>query len=92
MIVYAIRNKHTGLFIPAGKKGNAHTFEEATSKDKPRIHHTSSGCKNALNMWLQGKWQFYSYYNDECELDAKKVNTRKKEDMEIVEFLLQELS
>ena len=83
MIVYAIRNKHTKLFIPAGKARHARTFDEAKSKDKPRLHATLSGCKNTLNMWLKGRWNFIE--------GIKYTHTRKPEDMEIVAFELTEL-
>lgn len=97
LTVWAIRNKETGLFLPATKQGRGFSFDEPTSEDRPRIFYTLQSARQALASWARG------YHKLECETsdwDGKKITIgyyivkaphRKKEDMEIVEFGLFEL-
>jgi hypothetical protein len=98
-IWYAIRNKHTGQFLPepAGRNGRGGSHVEP-GDGRPRLFPTHRGAFTCLRNWLAGKWVQgrggYDYINNEYyegEVSVVPVADRKKEDMEIVPFALSEI-
>lgn len=97
MKVWAIRDKNTKLYIPDSRSYKSH--EEATSSDRPRIYFSKRSVQNSLTAWLRGKWNQstsggYTYFGEpdyEIITEPVKDESRKRENMEIVEFSLVEL-
>lgn len=98
MIVYAIRDKTTGLYItePTSRQKNTKTWLEADS-EIPRIWTSRQKVKSFLILWLKGKLirKYRQYTGDPYRgiyyHDSEPVESRKKENMEIVIFRLEEL-
>lgn len=98
-LVYALRNRHTGLYLP-DRRGKGYTNDEPTSKDRPRLHWSRRSAVSAARAWLKGVWvkkssnpcRLDSEYGWECDewTEIRRVATRKAEDMEIVAFKLTE--
>ncbi len=91
MIYYGIRHKPSGKLLPQirRKRGNTHSEPEALKNAVPRLFRKASSAKIALTYWLQGIWvqEFSSSYFEPPEYDGnspKKVESRKREEMEIV--------
>ena len=91
MRFYAIRQKSTGLFLPASLK--AFTHDEPTDGKPPRLFNTAKGAKNALHWWLKGRITVdrgggYSHatgdYDDWDKWNAEAVPERRADDMEVV--------
>lgn len=97
-IVYAIRNKHTGFFLPMRwKSSRGFSYDEPDPLNNfPRIFKTKRAAQNALNAWCKGKWTivwedknanipFPVEPDYEMSLPfPEPVEGRNKEDMEIV--------
>ena len=88
---YAIRHKPTGFYLPepGGRlgRGGSHVNPTDPTIQPPRIWHNRLGARNALSMWLKGKFvasrgQDYDgeYWEDLSVIPAPE---RKAEDMEI---------
>ena len=98
-LVYALRNKHTGLYLP-DRQGKGYTNDEPTSKARPRLHWSRRAAEMALRAWLKSVWTRrteggYRYDHAmevECDewTEVRRVETRRADDMEIVEFKLTE--
>lgn len=97
--VYAIRNKHTGLYLP-DRQGRGYSNDEPTSPARPRLFWKLTSARMALRAWLKGRWlckksggysiaDSFGYEYDE-EIKIIPVESRKAEDMEIVVFSLVE--
>lgn len=92
MILYAIRHKPTGHFLPDLRRQRAgHTHSEPTPGCIPRLFAEVWHAKSALNFWLKGKHRVHwfsssweSPIEDDFEFVADPVPSRKAEDMEIV--------
>lgn len=83
MIIYAIKNKITGLYLSDGK---IYAKTCAKFSDKPRLFKRKVDAINAMNCWLMGVWG-RSYYEGECEGPSppdKKLDDRKAEELKIV--------
>lgn len=98
MRLYAIRHKPTGNYLLQRNRLRGGSAEEPlpwTDKRHPRFFPNPTNAKKALTAWLAGRWKdVYSrpYYGD-LEYDGPEpvpVPERRREDMEIVEFLLAE--
>ena len=100
MRVYAIRHKPKGAFMPlkvfASGRGASYWeptgFQGLGGWDKnPRIFYTLRSAQNALTAWLSNdrRGETCSYG---CRVCAGPAQPRKREDMEIVEFELTEIS
>ncbi len=99
MKLWAIRNKHTKLFIPTPRTHRGFSWETASSSDKPRLHWSKRAAQNALTAWLAGTWknQFSGAtyfeppeYEGPAPFKPSPDDNRKREEMEIVEFSLEE--
>ena len=57
---YAIRHKPTGFYLPepGGRlgRGGSHVNPTDPTIQPPRIWHNRLGARNALSMWLKGKF------------------------------------
>lgn len=83
MFVYAIREKATGKYIPnlrAGTKGGTHLEFEETRK--PRLFPSEGSARSFIGNWLQGKMS----NNHDGKREITPVPSRKRENIEIVEF------
>ena len=94
---WAIRQKSTGAFLPARKNGRGYSFDEP-SFDFPRLFKSELSASRALSAWLQGQFKrkFYTrevggWPEDVEYIIADKVDSRDPHDMEIVEFILNEV-
>lgn len=88
MIVYLIRQKSSGLFLPE-IAGRGYTFSEPSNHRLPRLFRREQDAKIALTYWLTGKW--YKAYREEHGIEYQEVPERKREDMEICAFQLVEV-
>lgn len=100
MIVYAIRHKPSGNFLPQTNSKHHHrksgfTYDEPVPATErlPRLFLKPGPAKCALTYWLSGEWreEWYRSYldgEDEPELVCKKVPGRKAEDMEVTAVVL----
>lgn len=91
MIIYAIRNKNTKLYLSEGK---ALSRTNARFSNVPRWFNKSAAAKNALNCWVLGIWRnsIDSYGKQEGpQPPNKKPDDRNKEDLEIVAFKIKEI-
>ena len=98
MKTWAIRVKGTKMFLPSVRSGQS--YSEPSDSKYPRLHKSKRGAQNALTAWLQGHWVQkttggYSYFGEPdfetITFASKKIESRKRENMEIVEFELIEL-
>jgi hypothetical protein len=101
MKTWAIRLKETDKYLPVSRGGNSYVEPTSSTISYPRLHKSKRGAQNALTAWLQGHWiqkttGGYSYFGEpdfETETFAnKKIESRKRENMEIVEFDLIEVN
>lgn len=108
MIVYAIRHKPTKEFMPARMNKSGQGWSHWTPGDaedppydsNPRVFYNPHSARNALTMWLQGKWErnsgtSYDWEGTPDSYDHMRVNAptvpRLRAEMEIVTFSLQEV-
>lgn len=97
MYMWALRSKTTGLFIGAGgnSSGRGGSWSEADSRT-PRLWPTRNGPQGFLNQWLKGTasrtsfTDFESGHREEGGLHHKHQPHRRREDMEVVKFILTE--
>lgn len=96
--VFVIRDRTTGGVLPA-RKGRGFTNDEPIVGAPPRLFWKRSHAQIALTVWLKGRHVAHrgSYDNgldgpeyDE-DLEIIPVASRKVENMEIVEFSLEEV-
>ncbi len=105
MKVFAIKHKPSGEWMPHRMNrapGGWSHWTPGAAEDKPhdmnpRLFFTLQSARNALTMWLQGKWERHqgtnhSYFDGPEDYDNMIVNTpsvpRCRGDMEIVELEL----
>ena len=101
--LYAIRHKPTGHFLPEpeGYAGRGGSFVEPVDcglgHDNPRLFKSELSAKRALTAWLQGKHEpefgyecddGYNSYRVLNGIAVIPVESRQKQDMEIVSFKL----
>lgn len=101
IIQYAVRVKGTQMYLPrpqrADGRGGSHLepmdfsdIENMPVADRYRRNMLirtftkESAAKNVLNSWLEGKW----YGDSEGDVWMRKVENRRREDMEIVTLRL----
>lgn len=99
--VWAIRQKSTSYFLPA-RKGRGFSFDEPTKECFPRLFPSRLSAIRALSAWLRGHWKVEWHqkggfgWDDLPEdvqiLEQEKVQGRDPSDMEIVEFVLFEVT
>lgn len=94
MKFYAIRQKSTGLFMPAGR-GRGYTHDEPTAVRPPRLFNRERDAAAALRCWLLGDWKeetstdMYGEPDGIYPIPPKERNPdRKAKDMEVVEVAL----
>ena len=89
MIVYAIRKKGTNYYLPRG-----FSHSELSDSLQPRLFMKKLSAKLALHQWLLGKssrvGSTNSYGEYDCDIETIK-QLERKEEMEIVEFILKEI-
>jgi hypothetical protein len=94
MKVYAVRHIPSGLFIPRLKtgyrRGGSHL--EPSNEREPRIFHNYRAASAFLCSWVQGVHFTSCDIDSDPHTDVKPVPSRKKDEMEIVEFNLVETS
>jgi len=83
MKVWAIRIKGSDKYLQLHRSSN--TYYDATNKPRIRFHPTKRGAVNALSAWLRGMVDFRDGFS------YSKIESRKRENMEIVEFDLTEV-
>lgn len=93
---WIIRHKPTGNIIPYahGKmgRGGSHVEPCNPSFDRPRLFLEERTAKGFLTSWLKGKvtvspsQDYYGEYNEDWTIT--KVESRKREDMEIIKASL----
>lgn len=91
--LYAIRHKPTGGWIPA-RRGRGGSHDEPRLTGTPRLFTSAQSARSFLVQWLKGihvrhvssqtTWGGFPETGDEVVI--RKVESRKKEDMEIVLF------
>lgn len=93
MIVYAIRHRPTGGYLPEIVGGRGYTITEPTVHRIPRLFESSKAAKCALTWWLKGITQVTRHY-DGWEYDESWATLpregRKAKDMVVVPMTLQE--
>lgn len=98
MKAYAVRHKPSGMFIPRLETGRRRGGSrlEPSDKREPRLFFNKISARAFLSQWLLGVFERTSYqsYSGDYEEDIKIIEQphRHKEDMEIVEFDLVEVS
>lgn len=97
MKVYCVRQKSTGLFIPrlaTGKRRGGSHLEPSNARE-PRVFHNAQAARAFLSQWLQGIHKHDTYVDmDGVQDDGVSIIPqphRKKDDMEIVEFICTEM-
>lgn len=99
MIVFAIRQKSTGFYLPnvKGRKGGTYVTPKADCI--PRLFKQERSAKVCLNWWLRGEvqaeletdeWSREQYSSGPG--DVKPVPSRIPEDMEVVKMCLAEVT
>lgn len=99
---WAIRQKSTRYFLPARKNGRGFSFDEPTKDCFPRLFKSELSASRALSAWLRGHWKVEWHqrggfgWDDPPEdvqaLEQEKVEGRDPHDMEIVQFILYEVT
>ena len=88
MRYYAIREKATGLFMPAPKDGERRTALVPTNDRPPRLFTEERHAKAFLTMWCKGiqKEHHYQDYEGNWEggIDLVKGTARNRDDYVIV--------
>jgi len=94
-ILYAIRHKPTGHFLPQSKRRRGFTNDEPCPYPLPRLFVREQDAKVALTWWLRGITEAEGHgpfdgpdFDD--GLTTTPVPGRKAEDMEIVPMVLSE--
>lgn len=93
MKFYAIRQKSTGLFMPAGRS-RGFTHDEPTARVPPRLFMMKQHAQSALNCWLMGDWhnaESFDQYGEVHDVYPEPGNNRperKREDTAVVEVVL----
>jgi hypothetical protein len=101
IIVFAIRHKPTGLFLPAtnakGRVAQRGFTHREPSAGLPRLFLGERAAKAAMRCWIQGAWEndygVGDYYTSPGELQGcspRPRPDRKAEEMEIVRLSLTE--
>lgn len=85
MIMFAIRHKPAGLYLPPSQGPKTWSVADA---EYPRLHTKFSAAKHALQWWLKGRVEVDT--EGDGDLLTIPVRTRRAQDMEIVEFELVE--
>lgn len=86
---FAIRQKSTGMFLPASKRRMGFTNDIPVDGTivPPRLFNKTGAAKNALRWWLDGPWRGdWDYESGDC-MGAVAINPRiprDPDDMEIV--------
>jgi hypothetical protein len=97
VLVFAIRHRPSGLFLPAanarGRVSQRGFTHREPSAGLPRLFLTELRAKAAMRCWLQGKWENDygkgDYYESPGELEGcspRPCPDRKPEDMEVVKL------
>lgn len=102
MIVYAIRQISTGLYLSAYGRRRGHTRAEPVATKPPRLFLKYQHAKSSLDWYVAGQWtekRTYSYEGaglggeiEECELELIPNTARDSADFEIVKLLLSEVT
>jgi hypothetical protein len=86
--LYAIRHRPTGNWIPP-RQGRGGSHDEP-KPGQPRLFPSIRSARAFLSNWLQGVFERSGHQNWEGDWEddvrIKKVDSRKKEEMEIVLF------
>ncbi len=98
MILFAIKQKSTGLYIPGIEKGKrcGGSYQEPTAERLPRLFEHKKNAANFLAQWLLGHhkktMEQCGEFGEDVRESIEIVHQphRKKEDMEIVVFELME--
>lgn len=92
MILFAIRHKPTGLYLPRIQSRGSTHHEPTAPLKQARLFHRERDARGFLTVWLQGKQtQYQTYEGDyDIEIHLTPVPTRKREEMEVVAFKLTE--
>ena len=93
MIVYAIRQKSTGFYLPSIKRSNGFTSTIPIKAGIPRLFISKRGATNAMRWWLQGEWTAYRSMSDlngdsDYGIKVTFLSNRNSDDMEVVELVL----
>lgn len=96
MKLYAIKHLPSGGFLPAKIKCRGNSFTEPTKDEPPRLYTDMRSARCALSAWLRGEWiphtsQHYEDPYSETYYAPQKVESRKKEEMAVVEVFIKEL-
>ena len=96
MLIFAVRHKPSGLFIPRLERGKRRggSYLEPSNEREPRFFHNKLAARAFISNWCQGQFKTaYSQteYGKEPYTDVVKVPSRNKADMEIVAFELKEV-
>jgi hypothetical protein len=97
---FAIRHKPSGRYLPElpGQRGGyTHLEPRAWHLGPIRLFPIKRNARLALKIWLRGMYNVRRSYgnfeeNDIVEAETEPVPSRKAEEMEIVEFELQEVA
>ena len=106
MKVWSIRDKRDGFYMPAhmpSKQRGAYSSDEPRKdggEQGPRLFPSLQSARNSLTAWLAGKWKedwnmnvdFEGISDEKYDLSPVKEPHRLRENMEIVEFNLVEVS
>lgn len=98
MKAYAVRHKPSGMFIPRLETGKRRggSYLEPTNDREPRLFFNRLSARAFLSNWLQGimKSKEYQDMSGDWDVVTEVIPQphRHKEDMEIVEFNLVEVS
>jgi len=95
--MWAIRHKPTNHYLPSpkGHSGRGGSFVDPVDPKEthPRLFPSERAAKAALTSWLKGKhegeWEWDDMYKYCVGYTVVPVPNRKREDMEIVEIVLQ---
>lgn len=93
---YAIREKYTKKYLPMRWKSSRGYSHDEPVIEFPRLFKSERSALSALSAWIQGVWENEFYRTGEYgeELVTYSVPTpvegRKRENMEVVKFVLLE--
>jgi hypothetical protein len=101
MILFGIRHKPSGRFMPHLRYGRGFTALDLGqfNHGMPRLLKTRIGAQRALSAWLKGAWENHTsggtgMFGDDYDQWAEPPKTappdRKPDEMEVVEFRLTE--
>jgi hypothetical protein len=97
--VWAIQHTTSGNYLPFSKVKKGFSYDEPSTKTRPRLFYSYRAAKQALNAWLKGHWKVrMSTERESWEIpheylvfdgfDIQEVKYRKTLVMRIVEFNL----